>query len=113
MSQAAYEPLVGVIRIFDSLNSDEGCRPPRKYQWCATVVWTDGECVELVGVTKAPTASEARVLVRQLRDLGAKRIVVRKKDGRVTTHFLEKDVSDVEKRENSEGQTKDQQKIAC
>ena len=67
---AHFEPLSGVIRIFE-----DGKGYGDKFTWAGTVRFLDTRTVEVLGCLKAPRPSEWRLIVKLLGEMGVEEIV--------------------------------------
>ena len=75
---AKFEPLSGVVRVFDN-----GKNYGEDYTWAATCRFIDLKTVEILGIIKAPTPNEWRVIVKTMLNMGVANIIyTRYKNGK-------------------------------
>jgi len=76
MSTVHLEPLTFVVRIFG-----EGKQYGDPYDWVATAVKIDDNVLEIKGALKAPTPEQFRALQKDLRAMGWKKVIYKRKTG--------------------------------
>lgn len=82
---AHFEPLAGVIRVFE-----DGKSYGDEYVWCATCRFLDVDRVEILGVTKPMKPSVWRSIVEKFREMGVSKIVfIRKRNGGSELHEVQ------------------------
>ena len=83
--KAAIETLSGVLRIWHDPIAEYGM----PYDWAATVRFLDPTSIEIVGITKAPTQAESRVICDYCTSVGITRIkITRIKNGNCREHWI-------------------------
>lgn len=71
---AHIEPIAGVVRIFE--NERQWGDP---FVWSCTIRWRNITEVELLGVTKPPTATQMRALIKTLQRAGITAVIIKRR----------------------------------
>ena len=83
---AEFEPLAGVVRIFEDGNSYGD-----PYVWISSIRFINNKTVEIVGTLSAPKPSTWKAILRMAQDMGIERIIFtrKRKDGTQEIHEVD------------------------